>query len=84
MMVALTSADLIEAVSAQAPFPVRYIPLPANMGKPTATNGTAALGAVTGDLIAYLDDDDVWLPDHLLAAVDVLSLAPPASTRYVR
>ena len=44
-----------------------------NQGKPAALN--QAFEASSGDYIAYLDDDDIWYPDHLeklMAAARIL------------
>lgn len=35
------------------------------------------LRCATGDLVAFLDDDDTWLPDKLARQAAVLSAAPP-------
>jgi GT2 family glycosyltransferase len=49
----------------------QYLVNPENMGKPHSIN--RALEHASGSLIAYLDDDDEFLPDHLLAAVNALN-----------
>lgn len=36
----------------------------------------AALSAATGDFVAFLDDDDRWLPTHLRAHLDILRERP--------
>jgi glycosyltransferase involved in cell wall biosynthesis len=42
---------------------VRYIPLPANVGALRAT--LAGVEAARGDVLAFLDGDDAWLPTKL-------------------
>lgn len=42
----------------------------ANSGVAAARNN--AIGAATGDWLAFLDSDDAWLPDKLQHAVDVI------------
>jgi glycosyltransferase involved in cell wall biosynthesis len=48
-----------------------------NQGKPFALN--RALAACRGDYIAWLDGDDVMLPDKLLRQVEVLDARPSAA-----
>ena len=54
-------ADLIEEYLSGKT--VRYIPLSKAVGQVAARN--AALRAARGDIICYLDDDDVYLPNHI-------------------
>lgn len=55
----------VEALAAEAPFPVRYVHEPA-AGVANARN--AAVSAAQGSLIAFLDDDEE-APPHWLAAL---------------
>ena len=36
----------------------------------------AAMGVATGDYLAFLDDDDVWLPEHLRPQLSLLDRRP--------
>jgi succinoglycan biosynthesis protein ExoM len=57
----------VQALAAEAPFPVRYVHEPAP-GVANARN--AALAAASGDLIAFLDDDEEAAPGWLAALVE--------------
>ena len=55
---------------------IRYRSNPSNLG--TAGNHQAAILAARGRYIAILNDDDLWRPDWLAAAVPVLDSTPEA------
>jgi glycosyltransferase involved in cell wall biosynthesis len=54
---------------------ITYILNDGNKG-PSATRNTAIL-ASDGDYIAFLDDDDEWLPDKLKRQVNLMEKSPP-------
>ena len=58
------SADdgMAEVMQFSAPFPIRVISRP-HAGQSAARN--AGAGAAEGELLAFLDQDDVWHPEHL-------------------
>jgi glycosyltransferase involved in cell wall biosynthesis len=59
-----------------ARFPgARLLVLPERRGAASARN--AGVRAALGDLVAFLDDDDVWLPTKLERQVERLTSAPP-------
>lgn len=72
--------DIVGQFAASVPFQVRYITLSRNLGKSAAIN--AGIHESSGKYIAYLDDDDIWLPDHALAAVNLFDAAPTADAVY--
>jgi glycosyltransferase involved in cell wall biosynthesis len=76
------SRALVErfAARADARFPLRYDHRPANAGVAATRNRGLALA--TGELIAYLDDDDLWRPDHLAGLVGQLDARPDAGLVY--
>ena len=50
--------------------PVKYLRLDVNRGPSIARN--AGIRASTGRYVAFLDDDDIWLPAHLKIQVPIL------------
>ena len=89
---AASARPVVDALAAEAPFPVRYVHEPAS-GVANARN--AALAAASGDLIAFLDDDEEATPGWLAALLDaqrrfaadavfgpVQARAPPAIVRH--
>jgi glycosyltransferase involved in cell wall biosynthesis len=69
------SAILIQQVAASAPIPMRYTQQ-ANHGTAAARNRGIELAA--GPLIAFLDQDDLWLPQKLARQVALLRQQPEA------
>lgn len=59
---------------------VRYIRLPTNRGHSAARN--AGITASTGRYLAFLDDDDVWLPYWLRVMVPALESHPGGALAY--
>lgn len=55
--------DVESAVRQYEPYGVRYLPHERNLGANAARN--TGLAAAKGDFVAYLDDDDEWLPEKL-------------------
>lgn len=69
------SAALIQRLAASAPIPLRYA-LQANQGTAAARNRGIELAA--NPLIAFLDQDDLWLPEKLAHQCDLLRRQPAA------
>jgi 3-hydroxy-5-methyl-1-naphthoate 3-O-methyltransferase len=77
---ALVEGFATRIASAPSPFAVRYDYLPDNRGVAAARNRGVALAG--GELIAYLDDDDLWRPDHLRDLVGLLDAQPECPLVY--
>jgi hypothetical protein len=73
------STDATPALILEHPA-VRYIRLPVNRGASAARN--AGVRASRGRYVAFLDDDDVWLPDKLLRQLRALEAHPEAGAVY--
>jgi glycosyltransferase involved in cell wall biosynthesis len=68
-----------EQIAARFPG-TRYIGLSPNRGLPAARN--VGLAEATGDYVAFLDDDDLWLPHRLDRQVAALEAAPDLEVAY--
>lgn len=70
-----STIDIIEAFASSAPFPVKLKINPVNLGgsaKGITKNFEQAAGLCTGDLIAFCDQDDVWLPQKLASLAKMM------------
>lgn len=74
------STDDTAAVVAAYGDRVRYLALP-HRGQPAATRN-AGIRAATGDLLAFLDSDDLFLPNKLARQFAALAQAPEAGVVY--
>ncbi len=59
---------------------ITYVPLGENHGKAACLN--MALQRARGEYVAYLDDDDLWYPDHLSTLVGALDDNPHVGVAY--
>lgn len=73
------STDLTSQVTKRFS-PLRYIKLDSNVGLPAARN--VGIRASTGEYIAFLDDDDLWLPHKLRIQIPVLERDPTSAVVY--
>ena len=63
-----------DTVAVASRYPVRVVALPVNRGSSGARN--AGIREATGDAIAWLDSDDIWLPFHCERTVTLLEEFP--------
>jgi glycosyltransferase involved in cell wall biosynthesis len=74
------STDDSAAVAREAG--IRCISLETNVGPGAARN--CGIQAATGDLIAFLDADDYWMPTHIAEVVDLLERYPESVVAFSR
>lgn len=74
------AAQVRDVVAQLADPRIRLVPLHGGLGPGAARN--AGLEAVTGELVAYLDDDNVMFPVWLAALVDASRTHPTAPLWY--
>jgi glycosyltransferase involved in cell wall biosynthesis len=76
-----STTDIIKAFAKSAPFAVRFKLNAVNLGgsaKGITKNFEQAAGLCTGDLIAFCDQDDVWLPQKLARLAETMEKEPQA------
>ncbi|MDH4562702.1 glycosyltransferase [Pseudomonas sp. BN411] len=66
--------DPVESVLGEFDFPITYIYKGRNEGLSAARN--TALSVAEGRFVTYLDDDDLYLPDHLALLAQTFELQP--------
>lgn len=73
-----SAAELL-AIESSSPIPVTIV-TQENMGQSASRNAAAA--AATGDLLAFLDQDDLWHPEHLARLVESFEGRPELGLAY--
>lgn len=63
--------DLTELIKKKSDSRIRLLNLPTNHGKSFANN--LAIKESKGEIVAHLDDDDLWYPNHLHVAMKELT-----------
>jgi len=75
------TVSVLEHFATCAPFPVRIHLNPVNLG--VSANFSQAVGLCSGELTAFSDQDDVWLPHKLARAeTTIRQSSDPAATLY--
>ena len=72
-----------EAVAAE-PSRIRYLQHPGGANRGMSASRNRGVAEAKGELIAFIDGDDVWLPEKLAEQVAVLDAEPEAEMVYGR
>ena len=81
-----STTEIIQNFADKAPFPVRFHLNPVNLGgaaKGITRNFEQASSLCTGDLIAFCDQDDVWLPQKLARMTQTMEEQPQLGGVFV-
>lgn len=78
------SSDVARRYAARHPQQIRYLEHPdhGNMGMSASRN--LGIAHASGDLVAFLDGDDVWLPQKLAQQVALMAAHPDVAMAYGR
>src|SRR5439155_1099123 len=72
------SSDVAERYVASSTAAVSLLRHPGGVWRGMSASRNLGISASHGDLIAFLDADDVWMPDHLELDVALLTAHPDA------
>lgn len=76
------SAEIARAYAARQPEKVRYLRHPGGENLGMSASRNLGIGNAHGTYVAFLDGDDVWLPEKLEAQVALLDSQPEAAMVY--
>jgi glycosyltransferase involved in cell wall biosynthesis len=76
------SPDIARVVVEQHPGKVRYLDHPGHQNRGMSASRNLGIANAQGEYIAFLDADDVWLPDKLKKQVAILESQPEAGMLY--
>jgi glycosyltransferase involved in cell wall biosynthesis len=76
------SGEFSQACAARSPDRIRYVTHPGRANRGTSASRNLGIACSTGDLIAFLDADDVWFPDKLEKQVRILRNRPEVGLVY--
>ena len=72
-----TSSAIARHYAELHPDRIRYIDHPQHANRGMSASRNAGISVARGDLIAFIDADDVWLPDKLRDQVSIFDAYPP-------
>src|SRR6266403_5506169 len=76
------STAIAKSYAERWPDRVRYLEHPSHENRGMSASRNAGIRASSGQFIAMLDSDDVWLPDRLERHAQILSAHPDAEMVY--
>ena len=78
------SAEIARACADSDPDRIRCLHHPARTNRGMSASRNLGLAEARGELVAFLDGDDVWLPDKLADQVAIMDAEPRAALVYGR
>lgn len=76
------SSELARDYARRHPGRIRYLEHPGHENRGMSATRNLGLAHARGELIAFIDGDDVWLPEKLARQVDILDRYPRAAMVY--
>jgi glycosyltransferase involved in cell wall biosynthesis len=73
------STEIARSRAYEHPTRVRYVEHPGHAHRGMSATRNLGIAAARGDLVAFLDADDVWQPGHLIHEVSLLRSHPEAA-----
>lgn len=78
------STDIAQQYAQMCPDKVRYLEHPGHQNRGMSAARNLGIAHAGGEYIAFLDADDLWLPQKLVEQVTILSAHPEAAMLYGR
>jgi glycosyltransferase involved in cell wall biosynthesis/SAM-dependent methyltransferase len=79
-----SSGAVARSYAAQYPDRIRYLHHPGQANRGMSATRNLGLAHARGEVVAFLDGDDVWVPEKLARQVSLLQMHPDAAAVYGR
>jgi glycosyltransferase involved in cell wall biosynthesis len=76
------STAIAQRYAAQRPDQVRYLEHPGHQNRGMSASRNLGISHAAGDYMAFLDADDIWLPNKLQEQIAILNAYPAAAMLY--